>query len=244
MANHFADAGWDVTVLTVSLESLGLIYDKTDESLLGAVHPDDEVIRAEVPTQFIERELHKYGPLRANFPRLHRELYVKLGRLDRYTPWLPALLGGAVRAHRRRPFDLALATGNPWTSFAVVAALHATTGVPYVMDYRDSWTLNQFTQEPAFPPGHQAYAWERRLVRHSAAVLFVNEPMLSWHARRYPEVASRMMVLENGYDPDFVTLGGYRPPEPRQPLRSAPSPTGTTTTSSGRAGRWPCASRS
>ncbi|SOC52396.1 glycosyltransferase [Ornithinimicrobium cerasi] len=219
MGNYFAERGWDVTVITVQEEFFDRVTASRDDSLLTAIHPDVEVVRVPMPIQHLERDLRHFGPLRANFPRLHRKIYRHLQVFDRYSPWLPGVVAEGLRRHVRRRFDLVLATGNPWTSFAAAAALHHATGVPYVLDYRDSWTLNQFTQQPAFPAGHTAYTWEPRVLSRAAAISFVNKGMLDWHARRYPHLADRMMVLENGFDADLLAVDTYRPPAPDRPLR-------------------------
>lgn len=219
MGNYFAERGWDVTVITVQEEFFDRVTASRDDSLLTAIHPDVEVVRVPMPIQHLERDLRHFGPLRANFPRLHRKIYRHLQVFDRYSPWLPGVVAEGLRRHVRKRFDLVLATGNPWTSFAAAAALHHATGVPYVLDYRDSWTLNQFTQQPAFPAGHTAYTWEPRVLSRAAAISFVNKGMLDWHARRYPHLADRMMVLENGFDADLLAVDTYRPPAPDRPLR-------------------------
>lgn len=231
MGNHFADQGWDVTVITVQEEFFDRVTASRDDSLLSAIHPDIDVVRVPMPIQHLERDLRHFGPLRANFPRLHRELYERFQVLDRYSPWLPRVVAEGLRQHRRERLDVILATGNPWTAFGAAAALNRIAGVPYILDYRDSWTLNQFTQEPAFPPGHSAYTWEPRLLRRAAGIVFVNQGMLDWHASRYPHLADRMLVLENGYDADLLAMdasiesesefgsGPKSESEPDRPLR-------------------------
>lgn len=218
MGNYFAERGWHVSVITVQEEYFDRVTASRDDSLLEAIHPDIDVIRVPMPLQHLERDMRRFGPFRANFPHLHSELYQRLTVLDRYTPWLPGVVRAAVSLHRRDPLDLVLATGNPWTSFGAAAAIHRITRVPYVIDYRDSWTLNQFTQEPAFPEGDPAYRWEPRLLGGAASIVFVNEGMRDWHAERYPHLRDRMVVLQNGYDADLLT-STYRAPEPQEPLR-------------------------
>lgn len=219
MANYFVTHGWDVTVVTVQEEFFDRVSRSRDDSLVAAVHPSVGVVRVPMPIEHLETDIRQFSPMRANFPRLHAKLFTKLCVLDRYSTWLPGVVSKGVQLHREHRFDLILATGNPWTSFGAAAALHEVTRVPYVIDYRDSWTLNQFTQQPAFPAGHSAYRWEPRVLRHASAVVTVNEPMRAWYAERYPWLAGRTMVLENGYDADLLADDMYRPADPSQPLR-------------------------
>ncbi|HYO85598.1 MAG TPA: glycosyltransferase [Dermatophilaceae bacterium] len=219
MANFFVTHGWQVSVITVTEDFFDRVTGSRDDSLGAAIHPHVEVIRVPMPIAHLERDIRRFTPMRANFPRLHSKLFASLSVFDRYTPWLPRVLAAALRLHRRAPIDLVLATGNPWTSFAAAAVIHELTRVPYVVDYRDSWTLNQFTQQLAFPAGDRAYTWEPRLLRRAAAVVTVNEPMRRWYARRYPDIAARTLVLENGYDAGLLSEDRYRPPAPGAPLR-------------------------
>ncbi|MDQ1699350.1 MAG: hypothetical protein QOG34_1213, partial [Frankiaceae bacterium] len=75
---------------------------------------------------------------------------------------------------------------------------------PYVIDYRDSWTLNLYEDAPAYPDGHPAWDWERRVLDDASRATFVNEPLREWHMHRYPEVADRMLVVENGWEPTLL----------------------------------------
>jgi glycosyltransferase involved in cell wall biosynthesis len=125
-----------------------------------------------------------------------------------YVSWARSAIGRAVR---RRRFDAVLATGNPFAAFAAAWAIGRLSRVPYVLDYRDSWTLDLFTDERAFPPGHPAWAWESRVIGRSAATVFVNDALRSWHAQRYPRAADRMLVVPNGWDPDLLSLQPVQP---------------------------------
>lgn len=219
MANHLVEAGWDVTVATLPEEFFEEICPPRDDTLLAAVDPRIRVLRVPMSTMHLETDVSRLGGLRANFPAVYSKVLPTLTHLDRYTPWLTRLLPALMRDQLARRHDVVVATGNPWTSFAAAAALHRATGIPYVLDFRDSWTLNQFTQEPAYPEGHHAFSWESFLLGRAAAITLVNAPMRQWYAERYPHLAERMHVLENGYDADLLTTSTVRRPDPEQPLR-------------------------
>ena len=110
----------------------------------------------------------------------------------------------ALAEHARRPYDVVVATGNPFASFAAAWMLHRALRIPYVLDYRDAWTFNQFTEEVRYPEGHRAWTWEDRVLRSAAEVVFVNDGMRSWYADRYPQAADRMTVVPNGWEPEIL----------------------------------------
>ncbi len=203
LANYLQEHGWDVTVITVTRDYFDHITASTDESLLEVIHPDITVERVPIPMKHLERDIRRYGAFRGNFPELHRRLTARAIRqviLDDYGTWIPGVVARLVRVHARHRLDVTLATGNPYSSYAAVWWFRRLTTVPYVLDSRDSWTLNLFTGDLAFPEGHAAYEWEKRTFDEAEAISFVNTPLLAWHQDRYPEAADRMMVVANGYD--------------------------------------------
>ena len=214
-ANHLAAAGWDVTVLTPQREFFTRYIHSYDGSLEATVRGDVRVDRVRFPARPWETDLRRFSRFRGTFPQLaqqaHRWAETRFFP-EHYSPWIPRVVRRVERLHRLRPFDLVVATGNPFSSFAAAWALGRLLRIPYVVDYRDSWTLDLFRDAPAYSPEHPAWSWERRILGAAALSAFVNEPLREWHARCYPEASARMRVVENGWEPDL--LGEVAPPEP------------------------------
>src|SRR3954463_14050075 len=211
-ANHLAAAGWDVTVITPQREFFTDYINSFDPSLEATVRGDVQVDRVRFPGRAWEPDVRRYSWLRANLPSVSKTLNNKLENAlfpEHYSPWIPRVVRRIRQLHARAPVDLVLATGNPFSSFAAAWAVNRLTGVPYVVDYRDSWTLDLFKDEPAYPPGHPAWRWERRILRRASRIAVVNEPLREWHADRYPQDADRMLVVQNGYEPEIL---GELPP--------------------------------
>jgi glycosyltransferase involved in cell wall biosynthesis len=223
-ANYFAGAGWDVTVLRAPDRFFTHAVGSVDEALVDTVDPAITVVRPEMDLFLWENDLHRFGRFRGNFPFLAKRAYKWRQRFafpDAYASWGRSAVKEGLRLHRERPFDLIVATGNPFSAFWAAHRLGRRTGLPYVVDYRDSWTLDLFKNEDAFPPGHRAWGWERRILEGSAGALFVNEALRSWHADRYPEAADRMHVVLNGWDPDVLPDAPPPPADEGRPLSFA-----------------------
>jgi glycosyltransferase involved in cell wall biosynthesis len=223
-ANHLADSGWDVTVLTAPEEffTTYLGANATDPALLATLDPRVRVERPPMNTYKWKRDLRTYGAFRAHLPVVTNALYSLTQRKvfpEHYVTWLPGVFAHALRRHAVRRFDLVVATGNPFASFAAAWALGRVLRVPYVVDYRDAWTFNQFTEEPKFPPGSGAYAWEERVLRDAAEAVFVNDGMRRHLAEQYPFAAERMTVVPNGWEPELLGESPYAPPPADRPLR-------------------------
>ncbi|WP_426183985.1 glycosyltransferase [Microbacterium sp. TWP3-1-2b2] len=201
-ANAFAADGWDVTVLTVPRD----IFEASagvDSSLEDQLAPGVEIVRVDPGAQAHVTDLRQWSRLRAR----NIELWRGLERLRdlrgfpelTYGRWRRPLESAAARVHHSRPVDLAIGTANPNVDFATGAYLARRFGVPYVMDYRDAWSLDVFSGRPVtnWIPG--VVRTERRLLGRAAEVWFVNEPIRAWHAQRYGG-ADRMHVVANGFD--------------------------------------------
>ena len=206
--NAFVADGWDVTVLTVPKEifemSTGI-----DASLEAQLSPSVRVVRVDPLTTAHLSDMRRWSRFRAR----NIELWRGLERLRdirhfpelAYGRWKPQLEKAAARIHAEHPVDLAIGTANPNVDFATGAYMSRRFDVPYVMDYRDAWTLDVFSGENAtsWVPG--TARWERRLLAGAAEVWFVNEPIRAWHSERYGG-AERMHVVANGYDEYEVPL--------------------------------------
>ena len=218
-ANYLAEQGWDVTVFAAPMYFVRELIGSFDESLAATVDPRVRVERPAMRYYALERDVRRFSRFRATLPAVARRLH-RLGLAyvfpEKYWTWGLHCLRRALRLHARQRFDVVVATGNPYVSFATAWLFNRLTGVPYVLDYRDSWTLDQFAEGPAYPSKHPAWRWERRVLSRASIVTFVNEGQREWHAQRYPEVAGRMQVVLNGLDTEL--LGEV----PARPVRSGP----------------------
>ncbi|QGN49572.1 glycosyltransferase [Micromonospora sp. WMMD558] len=222
-ANHYAEAGWDVTVITAPREFFSYYLEGgSDETLEATVDPRVRVERPPMNTYHWETDVRRFSRLRKAVPVVADRFYRRMQSLflpEHYIGWIPGLLKRAFALHARNRFDLVVATGNPFVSFAAAWFLGRSWRVPYVVDYRDAWTFNQFTEEVRFGPGTRTATWEARVLRDAAEIVYVNDGMRQWYAERYPFAADRMTVVPNGWEPEFVGRPAFQPPAPDRPLR-------------------------
>ncbi|MFJ7081744.1 glycosyltransferase [Streptomyces griseus] len=231
-ANFLASKDWDVTVCAAPLDFLYDVIGSVDEELSETVDPRIRVERPSLNQYSWQQDLRSYSRLRRSFPLMAARLF-EFGQEkvfpERYASWAWASVARGLKMHARKRFDVVVATGNPFASFGAAWLFNRLTGVPYVADYRDSWTLDLFHDQPAFPEDHIAWGWEKKVLGRASASVFVNEALRGWHADRYPEAADRMMVVPNGWDADVIPEGHTSqaqpetvgPDEPQKPLTFA-----------------------
>ncbi|MDR0366858.1 MAG: glycosyltransferase [Bifidobacteriaceae bacterium] len=218
-ANALAAAGLDTTVITVERRVFTDITG-ADESLEALVDPRIKVIRTKFAWPLRETDQARWSPLRRLAPGPWRKarvlfesaVFPEVG----YAEWRRALRAALRELHREHPIDLVLATANPHVAFAAAHNFHQATGVPFIMDYRDGWSLDVFSGEDQFSARDRRSSLEQRYLKDATQAWFVNSPIRDWYARRYPEAAGRFRKVSNGWDPDLLRLSAApRPPEKR-----------------------------
>jgi glycosyltransferase involved in cell wall biosynthesis len=127
---------------------------------------------------------------------------------------------------RKEHFDLIFATAPPQTDFLIGASLKKATGVPLVVDYRDSWLQYPYKYFPTPLHRYLHYRLEKKVLKAADRVLVthrrVKENLVKRHRLlQYHDVS----ILSQGYDPADFTV---KPQEKLQmPLRFRITHTGT-----------------
>ncbi|MCK2036325.1 glycosyltransferase [Microbacterium sp. SSW1-49] len=201
--NAFANAGWDVTVLTVP-EALFRTSTGSDEELARQIAPGVRVVREDPHVPAFQNDIARWSFGRARFPEVHKLLDLRKDFVHfpepNYGRWRPGLEAMAERVHGEHPVDLAIGTANPHVDFIPGWHLNRRHGVPYVMDYRDAWQLDVFSGRRLITATRGVRRWERRLMESATEIWFVNDAIRSWHANEYAGEVDRMRVVANGFD--------------------------------------------
>lgn len=210
-AHALLRAGWDVTVLTAPRE----VFTRnsvTDFSLEEALDSRLNIVRVPFSATRFDTDLLAWEHGRARFPEFWQQRRnlsdLRAFPEKEFGGWARPLREAAERIHLEKPVDVTIATAAPHVDFAPGTYLYERYGVPFIMDYRDAWTLWTFTGTD-YPSATSAQRrWERRAIESAHQVWFVNEPIREWHAQRHPSSATKMRVVPNGFDrPEGGPLG-------------------------------------
>lgn len=219
IANAFARQGWRVTVLTAP-EKVFADEGIIDRSLSAQVDNNVRVVAVPFASGVYSSDISEWSWGRARSPELWTGVRGLRFPENGFGDWRPELVAAAENVHREDPVDLCLGTASPSVDFIPGWHLKRRHGVPYIMDYRDAWTIDVFSGGAQARLPRRAERWERVFLDAAAQVWFVNEPIRSWHEEKYPDVASRMQVVSNGFD---LVAGAslavpFRPLSPGRPL--------------------------
>ncbi len=190
-AKYLADFGWRVTVLTLQRSA----YEIVDETLEKQIPAGVKVIR----TRYLNTKRH-LSVLR-RYPAV-------LAVPDSWIGWFPWAVQAGSRAYHTDPYDLIYSTSPHATAHLIAARLAATTGRPWVMDFRDPWY-----EEPPEPGTPWIVHWfarrlERRAVARATAIVTSTPQLRDDLMARYGDlVRNKIRCIFNGYDEaDFDAL--------------------------------------
>jgi glycosyltransferase involved in cell wall biosynthesis len=129
--------------------------------------------------------------------------------------WIGAVWSGLRLIRKYRPRVL-------WSTYPIATAhligftLNRLTGIPWVADFRDSMTEEDYPRDKW---SRQSYSWiERQVVRQAARLVFTAPSTTNMYLKRYPRLsAERCILIPNGYnEDDFYGIEACSPaPSPR-----------------------------
>ena len=119
--------------------------------------------------------------------------------------------------HAEHPADLLVASCVPYVNLAAAWKLWEEARVPYAVDFRDGWSIDVITGIEAFTKDSEMGRWEQKVLDSAVSLWVVNDPIADHYRARYPEFASRVEVVRNGYDADS-SPGRAHSPDPESGL--------------------------
>ena len=180
-AQSLPEFGWEPLVLTAHPRA----YEQVAADLEKEIAPTLVVRRAQA------WDSARHFAVRGRYPRL-------LACPDRWISWkFDAVRSGMAMIDQLRPAAL-WSTYPIATAHVIGAELARRSGLPWIADFRDPMAQEGY---PSDPRVHRAFvAIEQATASCAAAWTFTSPSAARTYAGRYPQAASRMHVIENGYD--------------------------------------------
>lgn len=189
---HLPLLGWQPLVLSAHPRA----YERISDDLI-----------ADVPTGTVVRRAFSLDT--ARHLQFAGRYFGWMARPDRWISWkFAGIRQGLKLIHEYKP-DVIWSTYPIATAHVIASALHHKTGIPWVADFRDPMAQDDY---PADPITRKIYLnIEADAVAHARYCVFTTPGAARMYQQRYPAVANRMVVLENGYDEEsFISAA----PEP------------------------------
>jgi len=191
---YLPENGWMPTVLSVK----PLAYERTEKSLLADIPPDVSVMR----TFALDTRRHL---------SLWNRYMQWMALPDRWVSWcLSAIPRGFISIYAKR-INVIFTTFPIATAVLIGLILHMLTRKPWVIDFRDSMTEDDYPRDPRT---RQVYRHiEACAIQSGSLFLFTAASTIDMYRKRYPELnLERCILLPNGYDEeDFRGLSTLPP---------------------------------
>jgi hypothetical protein len=201
LAKYLPEFCWRPTVLTGTRASAGL---PENPALLADV-AGVEVLRARAPefSMFYAPRAHGRDAAPAVRGAARRGILHPKAWLipDSQVLWYPFAVRAAMRRAAAARWDVVVGTTFPPTAILIAQAIASRLRIPYVTDFRDSWTEYHAAPSRPGPLAGLERRLEARMIRGAAAIVAV-DPCIVEHALARIPPADRppLHVIQNGYD--------------------------------------------
>lgn len=189
---RLAEAGWQVSVIT---GPAGATFSLEDAAILRKIPDSVRIIRtAYVDPRPLYRAFRKIGlgsiwwKATPSFPQM-------------LAGWIPFAVLAGLAEIRRSGASVLVSSAYPMCAHVSGILLQHWTGIPWVADYRDEWSIRENLAWPT--PAHEraARALDRAIVRRADRVITTSPA----HTRRFAEefaegVDERITTITNGFD--------------------------------------------
>jgi glycosyltransferase involved in cell wall biosynthesis len=181
LAQQLPAHGWEPIVLSASPSA----YERTSDDLL------DDVPASVVVKRALAFDAARQLSLRGRY-------IAATARPDRWVSWrFDAVRQGLSLIREHQP-EVIWSTYPIATAHLIGARLAQRSGLPWVADFRDPMAQQGY---PADPVTHAQFVRiEHEALQRAAVASFTTPGAAADYARRYPAFASRIAIVENGYD--------------------------------------------
>jgi glycosyltransferase involved in cell wall biosynthesis len=184
LSRYLPNYGWQPIVLTANPRA----YAKVGKELMSEIPRDVAVKRA--------------FALDAARHLSFRGRYMRVAALpDQWASWwLGAVCSGLRLIRKYRP-EILWSTYPIATAHLIGLTLHRLSGLPWVADFRDSMTEENYPRDKW---SWKIYRWiERLTVQYAARLVFTTPSTINMYLERYPQLTrERCLLIPNGYDED------------------------------------------
>lgn len=126
---------------------------------------------------------------------------------DAYIGWIPLAVKKGKEIIKQEDIDLIYVSCPPQSSSLIAARLKEITGVPFVLDLRDAWTLNPYEGMYSLHSLKKMNEILEKYVFLSADfIVTASDGVKSDYSLKYPFVEPKISTIRNGFDPDDIPV--------------------------------------
>lgn len=204
VVKYLRNSGWEIDVLTVRDPE----YSYRDESLQDMASSVTRVSSLDPMSILKKLRFRKNASAGSIYRKTPEKLKLKLRRLfplDDKSPWLPFLISSAKKLLATHDYDLIYVSCGPFSSALAAWKLSRCSGIPYVYDARDYWTLLSDYRLQGW--SHQlSRLWEARILKAASLIVTATDGIREDLAEGFgAELLDKSLTVFNGWDEDDFT---------------------------------------
>lgn len=198
---YLPEYGWNPIILCPE-PGIYPYFDDSLEKELDYIDPDIRRIKANTPFHKTGHYSKKMDELPEKFTENLRRFSRLLMYPDNKRGWIKPGIQAGREIIEEEDIDLIFSTAPPFSNHMLAEKLSSESGIPAVLDYRDSWHNNHFMTE--------LYGWQRRIMSRmerkclegADGVVTLDFYMLQDLKKAFPGKVKNFRVLPHGFDPD------------------------------------------
>jgi glycosyltransferase involved in cell wall biosynthesis len=189
MVKYLSRLGWDITVITATTPR----HYPTDPALVKQIPDGVEIKKIPVVWEgsLIQRVL---GKIKLDWIPRH------LVTPDERAFWAEKANTMAAKMLKDGEIDILYTTGPPFSILQYGLMLKRANDIPWVAEFRDPWTLAPYLSIPNAHHRRIANDTEKELMEKANAIVMVTPTFTRLMQEKYPESASRVHCIPNGFD--------------------------------------------
>jgi hypothetical protein len=148
-------------------------------------------------------------PKSSIFKKLKRLLRYFLTIPDDAIFWIPLAIIKGFWVIRKEKISVIMSSSPPVSTHILASILSRLTGLPYIADFRDLWTLNHTYQDRGYPGYIRSYDkfWESFSLKRAKRIITASPGFtrqMQEHTKEYHK--NQIVTITNGFDYDEVDL--------------------------------------
>ena len=207
-AKYLPKYGWDPNVVTCqigdspstglgedSFDSLQVVRSRDWKRLLKktrASKKSDASKAAPAPEPVVSRK----PPTERFLSKVVRKAFFP----DREISWYPSAVQAASQVAKNQNVQVVYSSALAITNHLVAGKIARRFGLPWVVEFRDLWALEWDSKKESLTQKMRKRC-ERAIVTQADRIVMVTENQKLAMAEAYPDSASKLVVIRNGFDP-------------------------------------------
>ncbi len=224
-ANHLKRSKYCHPIILTPDEAFYSWEQKKDYSLLKKIDPDIKIVRTgcmqlrekiiglggkrNYKRQSFKESLKKSGKLRKGLFRRIIDIFTEevLAFPDRQIGWFPYAVRDGIVTARKNKVDLIYSSGSPWSAHLIGVLLKWILNIPLVLDYRDPWNQNTFSEKKSKLFRFLSEQLEKRILKFVDAVICNTHLLRETFFDNYYNLGKeKLYVIPNGFEEKDLVL--------------------------------------